>query len=84
MVARLEQLMMAMYVETTLLSQRWRAKAGADGTLGSAQSGQGLVEYSVIVALIVLAAIGAVTVFGQGIAATFQRILGHVQAIPGL
>jgi Flp pilus assembly pilin Flp len=82
--SHLEQVVVAMQVKMTLLSQRLRAITTADHSLGPAQAGQGLVEYSVIVALIVLAAIAAVTVFGQGITATFQKILGHVQGIPGL
>lgn len=84
MASRLDQLAVGMQVEVMLLSQRLRARVVAYYSLGSAETGQGLVEYSVIVALIVLAAIAAVTVFGQGITATFQKILGHVQAIPGL
>jgi Flp pilus assembly pilin Flp len=80
----LEKLAVRALVEASLLSQRLQAWTGTGRSLGSAQAGQGLVEYSVIVALIVLAAIGAVTVFGQGITATFQKIIGHVQAIPGL
>lgn len=39
--------------------------------------GQGLVEYGLVVAVIAVAALGAVQLFGGGIAALFTRLLTH-------
>ena len=39
--------------------------------------GQGLVEYGLAVAVIAVAALGAVQLFGGGIAALFNRLLTH-------
>ena len=82
--SQLEKAAVALQVEVMLLSRRLPRRTDAIRSPGAAQRGQGLVEYTVIVALIVLASIAAVTQFSQGIATTFQKILGHVTAIPGL
>lgn len=42
------------------------------------QSGQGLVEYALIILLIALVAIGAVTIFGGQLAAAFEGITASV------
>ena len=53
--------------------QRWRLVRG--------EGGQSTVEYAVLAAVIVLTAMGAVQLFGQGITNVFQHILQRVQSI---
>ncbi|HVA85555.1 MAG TPA: Flp family type IVb pilin [Candidatus Saccharimonadales bacterium] len=45
------------------------------------QSGQSMVEYAVIVAVIAIACLAAVQAAGNGIAGVFQRILSSISGI---
>ena len=42
---------------------------------------QGMVEYGLLIALIAVAALGAIQTLGGGIAAFFGRLLGHFQGL---
>ena len=44
-------------------------------------SGQAMVEYAIVVALIALVAIAAVQALGGGISQLFQNILSHIQGV---
>jgi pilus assembly protein Flp/PilA len=45
------------------------------------ESGQSMVEYAIVAALIALAAMAAVQALGGGIGQVFQNILGRIQGI---
>lgn len=49
--------------------------------LGRGESGQSMVEYAIIAALIAVVAMAAVQALGGGIAQVFQNILGRIQGI---
>lgn len=44
-------------------------------------SGQAMVEYAIVVALIALVAIAAIQALGGGISQLFQNILSHIQGV---
>jgi Flp pilus assembly pilin Flp len=46
----------------------------------SAEDGQALVEYSLLLALIAVVAFGAVNEFGQGVSGLYEQITSGVQA----
>jgi len=46
------------------------------------QSGQGMVEYGLIIALIAVAVVGAVTLLGDQISTLFDYITGILQGVP--
>jgi pilus assembly protein Flp/PilA len=52
-----------------------------DATEVSRVAAQGMVEYGILVALIAVAALGAIQTLGGGIAAFFGRLLGHFQGL---
>lgn len=64
------------------VSARWRRLA-VRGTrrLATDQSGQSMVEYAIVAALIAVAAMAAVQALGGGIAGVFQNILGQIQGL---
>ena len=47
----------------------------------SAENGQSMVEYAIIVALIAVAGMGAIQLLGGGITTVFERIVGKLQGI---
>jgi pilus assembly protein Flp/PilA len=49
--------------------------------LRTEHSGQAMVEYAIVVALIALVAIAAVQALGGGISQLFQNILSHIQGV---
>jgi len=49
----------------------------------ASQSGQGMIEYLIIVALIAIAAIGVVTVFGRDIRELFSGTTDNLAGNPG-
>jgi Flp pilus assembly pilin Flp len=49
--------------------------------LGAAQTGQSMVEYAILAALIAVVAMVAVQALGGGIAQVFQNILGRISGI---
>lgn len=49
--------------------------------LARGEAGQSTVEYAVLAALIVIAAMGAIQLFGQGVTTVFQNIVRRVQGI---
>ena len=51
------------------------------GTVSSRMVAQGMVEYGILVALIAVAALGAIQTLGGGIAAFFGRLLVHFQGL---
>jgi pilus assembly protein Flp/PilA len=55
----------------TGFTHRWRSEV----------SGQAMVEYAIVVALIALVAIAAIQALGGGISQLFQNILGHIQGV---
>ena len=58
------------------------ADLGREGRrLARGEAGQSTVEYAVLAALIVIAAMGAIQIFGQGITTVFQNIVRRVQGI---
>ena len=56
---------------STRFTHRWRSEP----------SGQAMVEYAIVVALIALVAIAAVQALGGGISQLFQNILSHIQGV---
>jgi hypothetical protein len=58
------------------LRRRW-----VDATSTSRVMAQGMVEYGILVALIAVAALGAIQTLGGGIAAFFGRLLVHFQGL---
>ena len=60
------------------------ARAGLRGLnrgLAAAQSGQSMVEYAILAALLAVVAMVAVQALGGGIAQVFQNILGRISGI---
>jgi Flp pilus assembly pilin Flp len=53
----------------------------AEQILARPQSGQSMVEYAIIAALIAIAALAAVQALGVGITGVFQRILSSISGI---
>ena len=51
--------------------------------LTAERSGQSMVEYAIVVALIAVVAMAAVQGLGTGIAHVFQNLLGKIQGIGG-
>ena len=47
------------------------------------QSGQSMVEYAIVAALVAIVAMAAVQGLGTGVAGVFQRILGRISGIGG-
>lgn len=45
------------------------------------QHGQGMVEYAVIAALVVIVAMGAMQYFGQGVTTVFQHLVARITSI---
>lgn len=45
------------------------------------ESGQGMVEYAIIAAVIAIAVLAAVQAFGQGISTVFGNLLGQIQGL---
>lgn len=56
---------------------------GTRRRFGSAQRGQSMVEYAIVVALIALVAMVAVQALGESIARVFQNIVGQLNGIGG-
>ena len=52
-----------------------------DAAESSRVAAQGMVEYGILVALIAVAALGAIQTLGGGIAAFFGRLLVHFQGL---
>lgn len=46
-----------------------------------AESGQSMVEYAIVVALVALIAMAGVQAFGQGVQQVFQQLLSKIQSI---
>ena len=57
------------------------ALRGLNRGLSAAQSGQSMVEYAILAALIAVVAMVAVQALGGGIAQVFQNILGRISGI---
>lgn len=62
---------------------KWRSKGVEDSTarrIGSlrSESGQDLAEYGLLISLIALVVVAAVTLFGSGVLALFQRITDNL------
>ena len=57
------------------------AQRGLNRGLSAAQSGQSMVEYAILAALIAVVAMVAVQALGGGIAQVFQNILGRISGI---
>ena len=60
---------------------RAAARASVRASIASAEVGQSMVEYAIVVALIALVALGAVQLLGGGIATVFTNILTRIQAL---
>lgn len=72
----------ALYVQGRALLELLAARLGREGRrLGRGDVGQSTVEYAVVAALIVIAGMAAVQLFGQGITTVFQNIVRRVQGI---
>lgn len=70
------------YVQLLGLLHGVVANVGREGRrLARGEAGQSTVEYAVLVALIVIATMGAIQFFGQGITTVFQNIVRRVQGI---
>lgn len=60
----------------------WRRTGGAlERALAYGQTGQSMVEYAVVVALVAIAAMVAVQLLGTGIGQVFTNILGKIQGL---
>jgi Flp pilus assembly pilin Flp len=66
-----------------MLTTRWNAlRRGLTGTTRTSRLvAQGMVEYGLLVALIAVAALGAIQTLGGGISAFFGRLLAHFQGL---
>lgn len=53
----------------------------AGRALGGAEDGQSTVEYAVVAAVIVVAAIAAMNTFGGGVGQVFARLVGRLQGV---
>ena len=58
----------------------WLANRAAAAAV-SAQTGQSMVEYAVVVALIAVVSMGAIQLLGGGITTVFQNILVKIQGL---
>jgi Flp pilus assembly pilin Flp len=47
----------------------------------SAETGQSMVEYAIVVAVVAIAALAAVQLFGGGVATVFQNLLLKIQGL---
>ena len=65
------------------LRSQWQAlrRQLVAATESSRVAAQGMVEYGILVALIAVAALGAIQTLGGGIAAFFGRLLVHFQGL---
>jgi len=71
-----------LYLQLLTLLHVQGARLGREGRrLAQGEAGQSTVEYAVVVALIVIASMAAIQVFGQGITTVFQNIVRRVQGI---
>lgn len=61
-------------------AMQWLARRVAAAT-AAAQSGQSMVEYAVIIALIAVVSMVAIQALGGGITAVFQNILVKIQGL---
>ena len=61
-------------------AMRWLARRVAAAT-AAAQSGQSMVEYAVIIALIAVVSMVAIQALGGGITTVFQNILVKIQGL---
>lgn len=59
----------------------WWALAERAWGAGRRQRGQGMVEYAVLVALIVIVAMGAIQYFGQGVTTVFKNVVARITSI---
>ena|GEM_PF-6547565 len=57
------------------------AKVRADASRVALESGQSMVEYAIIIAVIALVALGAAQLLGGGIAQVFGNILSRIQGL---
>ena len=64
----------SLYV-STLMARYWEPRRR------TGESGQSMVEYAIIAALIAVIAMAAIQALGGGIVVVFQRILAHIQGI---
>jgi Flp pilus assembly pilin Flp len=72
----------AVYLELLTLLRLQAARFGQEGRrLARGEAGQSTVEYAVVAALIVIASMATIQVFGQGITTVFQNIVRRVQGI---
>ena len=53
----------------------------AHRALVAAETGQSMVEYAIVVAVVAIAALAAVQLFGGGVATVFQNLLAKVQGL---
>lgn len=60
-----------------------RVFLGIRRRLGSAQRGQSMVEYAIVIALVALVAMVAVQALGESIARVFQNIVAQLQGVGG-
>lgn len=71
----MDRVMVALYVTVMLRLYGMRRSTGG------AQSGQSMVEYAIIVALIAIIAMVGIQAFGQGVQQVFQHLLSKIQSI---
>lgn len=71
---QMNRLGMTMYVRFMLWLHGARPR-------GAAESGQSMVEYAIIVALIAIIAMVGVQAFGQGVQQVFQHLLSKITSI---
>lgn len=60
---------------------RFVARIAEAPRVAAGDSGQSMVEYAIVAALIAIVTMGAVQALGGGIAQVFQNILGRIQGI---
>jgi Flp pilus assembly pilin Flp len=60
-----------------------RKMGGVSRRLAVSQSGQSMVEYAILAALIAIVAMAAVQALGGGITIVFQNILGRLSGLGG-
>jgi Flp pilus assembly pilin Flp len=68
--------MVRFYVGVLLLRLGWLGR-----TLAAPRSGQSMVEYAILAALIAIVAMAAVQALGGGIATVFQNILSRISTL---
>ena len=70
------------YVQVVVLMGTLGARLGRHGRRWLRdEAGQSTVEYAVLAAVIVLTTMGAIQLFGQGIATVFQNIVTRIQSV---